>query len=231
MNQPHPSSNGQRRSQRREGEIGSVTQLIAEVKDGDQQAAQAIWERYFQQLASLARRKLAGAPRRAADEEDAALSAFGSMLRGVEVGRFERLDDRDDLWQVLAMLTARKAINQRKREAAQKRGGGQVRGESAFGDVAAEGEGELAGIAAVVDSLPSSATLAEMEDELRRLFDLLDDDQRQMVLWRLEGYTNREIAQRLDRTNSWVERKFRLVRRQLPRQSTTADGGTDSSCR
>ena len=43
------------------------------------------------------------------------LSPFGSILRGIEEGRFKRLDDRDDLWQVLAMLTVRKAINQRKR--------------------------------------------------------------------------------------------------------------------
>ena len=208
---PHAQSSNDQ-PQRSESEIGSVTQLIAEVKDGDQQAAQAIWERYFQRLASLARRKLADSPRAAADEEDAALSAFGSMLRGVELGRFKRLDDRDDLWQVLVMLTVRKAINQRNRETAERRGGGRVRGESVFTAPGARGEREREGIAQIVDSLPSPDMLVELEDELRLLFELLDDDQRQMVLWRLEGHTNREIAQRLERTISWVERKFRLIR-------------------
>ena len=45
----------------------------------------------------------------------------------------ERLDDRGDLWQVLVMLTKRKAIGLLRREQAAKRGGGQVRGESALG--------------------------------------------------------------------------------------------------
>ena len=38
-----------------------------------------------------------------ADEEDAALSAFHCLCEGAVRGRFLRLDDRDDLWRVLAM--------------------------------------------------------------------------------------------------------------------------------
>ena len=44
-------------------------------------------------------------------------------------GRFPELDDRQDLWKVLVMLTARKAVDQLRRGHAQKRGGGLVRGE------------------------------------------------------------------------------------------------------
>jgi hypothetical protein len=46
---------------------------------------------------------------RAADEEDVALSAFHSFCRDAEAGRFPELGDRKDLWQILVMLTARKA--------------------------------------------------------------------------------------------------------------------------
>ena len=49
--------------------------------------------------------------RRAADEEDVALSAFDSFCRGAEQGRFPQLDGRDDLWHLLVVITVRKKPN------------------------------------------------------------------------------------------------------------------------
>ncbi len=188
---------------------GSITQILADAKDGDQRAAAELWEQYFRRLVVVAKRKLRGAPVRAADEEDAVISAFASLFRGLEAERFKRLNDRDDLWQVLVMLTARKAVNQRKRELAQKRGGGNVRGESVFAD----GDGDSpAGIAEFLAEQTPVFT-AEMEEECQRLFDLLDDELQQIALWRLEGYTNKEIADMTGHILTWVERKFRIIRR------------------
>jgi DNA-directed RNA polymerase specialized sigma24 family protein len=48
-------------------------------------------------LVHLARDRLRAAPRAVADEEDAALNAFDSFVRGASRGRYPRLDDRDDL--------------------------------------------------------------------------------------------------------------------------------------
>jgi DNA-directed RNA polymerase specialized sigma24 family protein len=53
---------------------GSVSTWIDQLKAGEHAAAQKLWESYFQRLVRLARAKLQGAPRRAADEEDAALT-------------------------------------------------------------------------------------------------------------------------------------------------------------
>ena len=97
-------------------ESHSVTAWIDQLKLGDQEAATQIWERYFEQLVTVARSKLEGAPTRAVDEEDVALLAFDSLFRGVKEKRFPNLDDRDDLWQLLLMLTERKAIDQKRRE-------------------------------------------------------------------------------------------------------------------
>src|SRR5919206_1363508 len=108
----------------------SVTQWIDRLKAGDPDAAQKLWERYFRRLVRLARQKLRAAPRRAADEEDVALSAFDSFCRGLERGRFPQLQDRDDLWRLLVVITARKAVDQVQHEARAKRGGGPVQGES-----------------------------------------------------------------------------------------------------
>ena len=74
----------------------SVTLWIDRLKIGDPDAAQKLWERYFRRLVGLARKKLRAAPRRAADEEDVALSAFDSFCRGAEQARFPQLHDRLD---------------------------------------------------------------------------------------------------------------------------------------
>jgi hypothetical protein len=67
---------------------GSVTRWLGQLQAGDQAAVQQLWERFFLRLVGLARKKLRGGPRRAADEEDVALSAFDSFCRNVMHGRF-----------------------------------------------------------------------------------------------------------------------------------------------
>src|SRR5262249_9537959 len=84
---------------------GSVTHWIRELKAGNHLAAQRLWEKYFQRLVALARTKLGNRPRRVADEEDVAVNAFDSFFRGAQMGRFPQLLDRDDLWQLLVMIT------------------------------------------------------------------------------------------------------------------------------
>ena len=149
-----------------------------------------------------------------ADEEDVVLSAFHDFLRGVEEGRFTRLDDREDLWQVLVMLTERKAIGLRRKIQAEKRGGGQVRGESALEadfalSSAAPGIGQLAGCE------PTPQFAAQVQEEFGRLYGLLADDTlRQIARGKLEGYTNAELAAQLNLSLRAVERKLQLIRRQ-----------------
>ena len=53
--------------------------------------------------------------------------------------------------------------------------------------------------------------------ELARILLLLDDGQRQLIIWKLEGDTNAEIARRIRRTERTVELKMRLIREILLR--------------
>ena len=103
---------------------GSVTCWVTALKGGDPAAAQAIWERYHRRLVGLARDKLRAARRRAADEEDVVQNAFHSFFKGVAAGRFPRLDDRDNLWRLLVVITARKALDQLAHEHSKRQGGG-----------------------------------------------------------------------------------------------------------
>jgi len=73
---------------------GSVTRWISQLKNGDRAAAQPLWEAYFHRLVALARKRLRGTPRRAADEEDVALCAFDSFYRRAERGQFPKLEGR-----------------------------------------------------------------------------------------------------------------------------------------
>src|SRR5437588_10565585 len=107
---------------------GSVTRWVTALKDGDAAAAQAIWERYHRRLVALARDKLRAARRRTADEEDVVQNAFHSFFAGVSKGRFPRLDDRDNLWRLLVVITARKALDQLAHEHTVRQGGGTLQG-------------------------------------------------------------------------------------------------------
>ena len=86
----------------------SVTAWIGDLKDGQDTASQKIWERYFERLVRVASRQLGAAPRRIADEEDVAVSVFDTLCRGAAAGRFDKLQDRDDLWKLLTAIAGMK---------------------------------------------------------------------------------------------------------------------------
>jgi DNA-directed RNA polymerase specialized sigma24 family protein len=191
---------------------GSVTTWVEQLRAGNRAAAQQLWERYFSRLVNLARTKLQGLRSRAADEEDVALSAFDSFYRGVEQGRFPQLDDRNNLWELLLVITIRKAIDLRHHETRQKSGGGKVAGESALdGRLGSEVGG--AGIEEVLGVEPTPALAVEAADEVQRLLGMLPTEAvRSVALLKLEGYTNAEIADRLGCAEATVERRLSLIR-------------------
>jgi DNA-directed RNA polymerase specialized sigma24 family protein len=187
----------------------SVTRWIDALKQGDDEAAAALWRRYFDRLVRLAQAKLGAAPRRVADEEDVALSAFRCLCDGAARDRFTELTDRDDLWRLLTVLTAHKAIDQRRRDGGEKRGGGAVRGESVLDAGAEQGHG----LDQFLADDPTPETLAVLAEEHHRLLAALDDDTlRQIALRKMEGFTNEEIAGQLGVTCRSVERKLQRIR-------------------
>ena len=194
-----------------QGEDESVTFWLARLKSGDRAAVQQLWERYFDRLVRLARRRLEQSPRRAADEEDAALSAFHSFCQRVEGGRFPQLEDRTDLWRLLVVITSRKALKQAEANRRAKRGGGHVRGESIFLG-GTQGEEEL-GIHAIADREPTPEFAVQMAEGIQGLLARLDDPPlRELALLKLEGFSNEEIAERLPCAVRTVERRLRGIR-------------------
>lgn len=187
---------------------GSVTRWLGPLQAGDPAAAQQLWQRYFQRLVELARKKLRGSPRRVADEEDVALSAFDSFCRRAEQGRFPQLLDRDSLWRLLVLLTTRKASHQRRDQQRKKRGGGvtiqnETCGESEDGSVLEQ----------ILSREPTPEFAAQVAEECQRLLRSLADAELEAVaLARMEGYTVEEIAKQLGYAPRSIKRKLQLIR-------------------
>lgn len=183
---------------------GSITRWILGTRAGDPTAIRALWQRYFPQLVALARDKLRGTPCKAADEEDVALSALDSFFHAAQEGRFPDLADRHDLWRLLFWITARKVIDLRRREGRQ--------------PPLEDGELEQ-----VIGDGPTPEFAAAMAEEYRRLLEKLGHEHlRTIAVAKMEGYSNAEIAQRLDCSVRTVERGLHLIRR-----NWEPDGETD----
>jgi RNA polymerase sigma factor (sigma-70 family) len=191
-------------------EHGSITHWIAALKEGNASAAQPLWERYHARLVALARQRLQASPRRSADEEDVAQDAFQSFFQGVQRGRFPRLDDRDDLWRILVCITARKAYDQLRHERSQRQGGGTVLTESRIYPAGSEDETALQQI---VGEEPTPAFAAQVAEQYQRLIGLLGEESlRKVAVWKMEGYTNDEIAEKLGCSLRTVARKLEAIR-------------------
>jgi DNA-directed RNA polymerase specialized sigma24 family protein len=188
----------------------SVTIWIDGIKAGDGSDIERLWDRYFERLVRLAAARLPAHSRRSFDEEDVALSAFQSFCDRAGRGQFPQLSDRDDLWRLLATITVRKALDTIRQQSRQKRGGGQVLGESAL-LVGAGTEGE--GLAEVLSREPTPDEVAGFAENYHRFLARLQEPPlRTIALRRLEGQTTREIARALDVSTKTVERKLQLIR-------------------
>jgi DNA-directed RNA polymerase specialized sigma24 family protein len=198
---------------------GSVTCWVTALKAGDAAAAQPLWERYHRRLVGLARRKLESSRRRGADAEDVVQNAFHSFFQGVAGGRFPRLDDRDNLWRLLVVITARKALDQLAHDHCRRPGGGTVRGASR---IARGGPTwDDAAIEQAVGDEPTPAFAAQVAEECRRLLDQLGDDSlRRVAVWKMEGFTSDEIAARLGRSRRTVTLKLETIRAIWSREPT-----------
>ena len=173
----------------------SITRLIRAVQDGSSSAVCPLLSTYFDRLVRLASRRLRNLPGLAGYDEDLALRSFHSVCQRLrDPARPLDLAGRDDLWRLLAIKTISRAIDLIR----------QHRPEEVPGDQ---------DVTHLLSREPTPEEAAEVADECRRLLDLLrEPDLRQIALWKVEGYTNEEIAARLDCVQRTVERKVRRIR-------------------
>jgi RNA polymerase sigma factor (sigma-70 family) len=185
----------------------SVTTWLGFLKAGDAAAAEALWRRYYADLVEQARQHLSKRVRRAADEEDVALSAFASFCAGVSAGRFPQLADRHDLWRLLLTITLRHARDLARHETRQRRDSRRLAAAGDLFDLPEEDLDHLAGTS------PDPALAAEVADQLRHLLEQLPgEDLRAVARDLLAGYTAVEIAHRQGCGLRTVERRWERIR-------------------
>ena len=194
-------------------DVGSVTCWIGGLKTGDEAAAAGSGAAPLRPDGGPVAREKLRAGRRGdigSDEEDAALSAFDSFCAGAARGNFPALADRDDLWRLLTLITARKVFALARRGQRLKRGGGHVHNAS---EVPGGDDPDEDDVMAGVGSEPTPEAAAVMAEEYRRLLDALDDETlRKVAVWRMEGETEDAIAARLGCARRTVARQLALIR-------------------
>lgn len=180
---------------------GSITILLQNMKEGDRDAVEQLWQRYYYRLVRVAQRKLLGVPRQVADEEDIALSAIKSFCRAVEENRFPRLENSGDLWQILVMLTRNKVHNLREYHHSQKR------------DVSQQIAAEEDFLALLQSEEPDPHFIVEFQEQLQTLVQSLPGAEfQQIALLKMEGYTHPEIAEKLGVALITIDRRVKRIR-------------------
>jgi DNA-directed RNA polymerase specialized sigma24 family protein len=202
-----PGQDQEDRSMDREEDApGSVSRWIEGLKEGDSRAAGPLWDRFHRRIVGLARARLGNAGGFGADEEDAALSAFLDLFEGAPRGKFPQLEDRDDFWSLLAVITARKVSDIKKRQMRDKRGGHRTLGTSDLDD------GGPAALEQVAGPGPTPELSMIMAEECRLRLDALEEPFRQVALLRLDGRSNEQIALEMGCTTRTVIRRINSIR-------------------
>ncbi len=153
--------------------LSPVKIWVAQLKDGDPQAAEQLWNTYFLRMVKAARAKLHSSPSRMADEEDVALSAFKSFCRGTQDGRFPQLHLHEDPWPLLLALTTHKAIDLVRYERRVKRGGSRVHASNPSG-LQTQPEVE-AMFAELIGREPDPQVTLQLAEECQHLLDRISD--------------------------------------------------------
>lgn len=199
---------------------GSVTECLERVKQGESFAQLQIFERYCSALTALANGRLHRG-HVVADAEDVVSQVFYDFLMGATEGRFRKLEDRRDLWQLLLALTRRRMISQRRYDCAQKRSNPSAEPHLPT-TMSADSAIERASVRphegtmqqSVVDLQPNPALATQLQEEFVVRLQQLDGDKlRSIAVQKLAGYSNQEIADKMDCSLRSVERKLSLIRR------------------
>ena len=198
-----------------------ITLWIDQLRQGDDLAARDLWNHFFRRLHELAWHKLRLTTRPVYSEEDAAQSAFHSVCAGIVAGRFPDLQDRDSLWRLMLVITAQKVANRHRYDQQQRRDVRRNSSDSIFTD-SRQNLDARAMTAASREPTPEFA--AEFVDICECLFRSLEDSTlKEIAGLKLEGYTDSEIADRLNCSRRTVQRRITIIRRHWQRLEVAHD--------
>ncbi len=195
--------------------VGSITFLYDRMKSGDDDAAAALWQKFSEKLAARANRRLEGRKaQRVVSGDDAVIDVFATVFRRAREGSFPEIDSREDLWRVLLTITDRKCSLMNRHYEADKRGGA-INFLHTAGADSSTNLSPMDMLEDVVINRPEIA--AAVTETFDHLMDILDQHDRELRLaeiaeLRMSGWSNQDIAEKIDRSVKVVERRFKLIR-------------------
>ncbi len=175
--------------------------------DGDSQAPGGIWDAYCKRLQGLARAVLRqrGVAPAQASEDSVVNAAFAKFFAALSRGKYREVADRHELWCLLAVITRNTALKQAKRA----------------GKQAAYNTDADSLLLQHADTSPTPAEVAALSDTISDLEQQIrarsaDSEQADRIIrvmsMTLSGYTQREIATAIGKSEVTVRRNLNMVR-------------------
>jgi RNA polymerase sigma-70 factor, ECF subfamily len=177
----------------------SFAAFLARLHQGDDAAARELFGRFTHQLVALALRHIDAGLRPKVDPEDVVQSAYKSFFLRYGGGNLEVVN-WNSLWGLLTLITVRKCAERAAYHRAERR--------DAAREVSPPGGEEAAPWLEPFGREPTPLEAAILSETVEQLLASLDEEERPILELSLQGYSTREISERLGR----AERTVRLLR-------------------
>jgi RNA polymerase sigma-70 factor, ECF subfamily len=192
------------------GPQDSFAELDQRLREGDQGAATEVFRRFAGRLIAVARTELYARLRRKEDPEDVVQSVYRSFFARHRAGQFDLVSWRS-LWGLLTVITVRKCLGRVRHYLAQRRN---LAGESGVA-YWVDATDDLESLA--IDREPTPLEAAILVDTVEQMMRGLEPDDRAIIELSLQGYTVREIGERLGRSERTVRRVRERIEKRLHR--------------
>ena len=191
------------------------TELVDRWRDGDQQAANLLYQRYVERLSGIVTSQLSSRFTSRMDADDVLQSGCRSFFRRVQEGQF-RFDEDDDVWKLLVTITLNKLRNQIRRHSAAKRNAGQE-ARPANNDLPDDFYVQkLSGSPEPVEAFAFSESIEVIAEKLSPQHAL-------MLVQRLEGHSQQEIADSFGTSDRSIRRMLDDIKELVQRQMSALD--------
>ncbi len=170
------------------------------VRDGDEQAASLLYERYARRVFGLVRSQLGAKLGKVTEPEDIVQSVFKSVFRGMQSGNYDA-PPGSTLWNLLAVIAVRKLTNQANHHTRKRR------------DVSRN-----VSLGAAEENLAGAIDQASIEFLgicIRESLEQLRSVDRDILTLRIAGHSVEEIHRKVGRSRRTIERSLQRSREVL----------------
>lgn len=203
MSDPNASrdSNPRSNSDSDTGQTSDVS-LLRRVKEGNEDAATALYSRYAARLLRLADRQVYDDIAKYVDHEGIVQSVFRTFFRRASFGQYD-IAESDGLWKLLLVIALNKIRSAGAYHRAARRNASQTR---SLTDELAVAQSQVSG---------EEQALVHLQLTIDELLEGLPADHQKIILSRIDGHGVNEIAQSSGRAKRTVERILQRFRTQL----------------